>query len=223
MAIRLVLPLLLIFAGILLLLGCLPVPATHELQPNLKPRPETSIGAEPDKPIQLGRTRIDDAFIILSHKVQIRKADEDWVELAQYGQRAPLAVLSRWGVSEDRSQFWVQYDVRTSTDIWPLCFQAIPQTVPQYLILDVNTDGIVTAEHTLDQPPVRIPIQYKYSFLRWQQVFDEPTRRKLYDAGVFPSDEVFDHLRATTQQIEQLREKRIAERGASPATQENRP
>jgi hypothetical protein len=69
LAIGLAIPLLLILAGMLLLMGCFPVPATKQLQPDLKLRPEHLIGAGSDKFVRLGETSIDDAFIVLSRQV----------------------------------------------------------------------------------------------------------------------------------------------------------
>src|SRR3982751_4987883 len=64
-----VLPVGLIVLGICLLIGCIPIPATRQLQPNWRPRPETAVGPGPDKSIQPGRTNVADAFIAISTRI----------------------------------------------------------------------------------------------------------------------------------------------------------
>src|SRR5581483_12374791 len=91
-------PMVLILVGVLVLIGCFPIPATRQLQPNLTPRPEFYVGVDHDKPVQLGRTHMDDAFIILSKKVQAQNLDHNWVDLSQLGRLFPMGLLSHWGV-----------------------------------------------------------------------------------------------------------------------------
>jgi hypothetical protein len=188
LAIGLMIPILLIVAGVLLLIGCLPIPATRQLQPNLEPKPESAIGTTPDKPIQLGRTRIDDAFIEISRRVQTREnIYQDWIDLPAVITKYPTVWLRYWRVSDDGRQFAVQYQVRTMTYIWPLC--ATYETEPRYLILTVNSNGIVTDQTTANTTAIG-----ETSIERWLNVFDEPTRRKLQDAGVFPTDQQFQQM-----------------------------
>ena len=182
---RLAIPLALILSGLLLLIGCLPIPATQQLQPNLKPRPEFYVGSKTDSPVRLGQTRIEDAFIELSQRVQGMTPD-GWMDLILIGKTYPMAPLSYWSVSPDGRHFSVLYEVRKVTWVMPLCFQAIPGNDTQYLILDVDANGVVVGQSTTtkwDGPFGATKIA------RWLEVFDEPTRRKLHEAGVFPSEE----------------------------------
>jgi len=190
LAIRLAVPILLIMAGIVLLIGCLPVPATQQLQPNLKPRPELLIGPDADKIIRPGVTHIDDAFIELNRRIYTmgwgyseEAGKYPWRSLASFVNRWPIVLLNQWTVSSDRREFTVRYSVRKATWVLPLCFQLNAETEPYALVLSVNSEGIVTGTRTVEKPP--------YSPMRlqeWLDVFDAPTRQKLYDAGVFPSD-----------------------------------
>jgi hypothetical protein len=190
LAIGLALPLLLIIAGVLLLIGCFPVPATQQLQPNLKPRPELGIGAEADKFIRPGITHIDDAFIELNRRIYTvgwgypeQFGSAPWRELAYFVNRSPSVMLDHWTVSPDRREFTVRYGIRTATWVLPLCFQLNAETESKALVLEVNADGVVTGTRTLDDPPLQSMRRG-----RWFEVFDAPTRQKLHEAGVFPSD-----------------------------------
>src|SRR5436190_1792546 len=68
----LLIPPTLIALGILLLIGCLPIPATRQFQDNGKPRPEYLIGQSPSSAIVLGRTHITDAFIAISNLTEAK-------------------------------------------------------------------------------------------------------------------------------------------------------
>jgi hypothetical protein len=191
-------PVILIIAGVLLLIGCFPVPATQQLQPNLQPRPEAYIGAEPNKPIHLGETRIEDAFIELSRHIQAR-TEKGLTSLLRRAVDDPFATFNYWSVSDDNRHFAVCYEVRKATWVWPLCFQATADTDIYFLILDVNDDGVVVGERTMKD--VNSPFAHA-TMQRWLTVFDEPARRKLQAAGIFPSDQRIAMLlrlnRATT-------------------------
>jgi hypothetical protein len=180
LSIALAVPILIIFGGVLLLLGCLPVPATQQLQPNLKPKPDFLIGTNSDRPIQLYQTKIDDAFIVLSKHIGTPPPTKSmsaghWV------------LYEIWSVSPDRRRFAAHYPLRTATWVAPLCFHAEPEIAERWLVLDVASDGTVTHTQTVDEQPFQ-----PQPWVQWGDVFDAPTRQKLYNAGVFPSDEEFN-------------------------------
>ncbi len=180
LAISLAIPMLLIIAGVLLLLGCLSIPASRQLQPNFKPRPEFAVGTGADKPIRLGYTHIDDAFIELNHQVQ-DEGPGGWADLGHLAMRSFYGILNHWSVSPDGTEFAVRYDIRTATvfNCFPI---ATSDTQAQFLVLKVNANHVVTATRTTDRPPFSpVPLA------RWLEVFDPPTRSKLHAAGVFPS------------------------------------
>lgn len=189
-AIRFLIPIALIATGVLTLLGCFQIPATRQLQPNFKPRPEFYVGPGHDKPIRLGYTRIDDAFIEMNHRVQVQTLN-GWTDLMHAAIDNHWMSLNRWSVSPDRRRFAVAYEIRTSTSFNCLPV-AVADTATQYAVLDVNPQGIVTEAHTAMNAPFP-PI----SPARWLEVFDAPTREKLQSAGVFPTDNEIANARAT--------------------------
>src|SRR5215203_4731426 len=88
----------LIVLGICLLIGCIPIPATRQLQPDWRPRPETAVGPGPDKPIQPGRTNVADAFVAVSTRIAPRTHDGESVESRKWTQWS----IRRWLASDDR-------------------------------------------------------------------------------------------------------------------------
>jgi hypothetical protein len=195
---RLLTPILLAMVGIILLIGCFPIPATQQLQPDNRFRPDYFVGSDKSKPIQVGVTRIDDAFIELSRRTQLQMA-------ADARQSSVMRNLSQWTVSPDGRKFARVYDLRTATWVAPLCFAFQEQTERRWIILEVGAQGVVTGSATLSQAPgwgwVRIE--------RWLEVFDPPTRAKLAAAGVFPPDQVLlETARKQRNYDEQIRQKR---------------
>src|SRR5438045_3571446 len=95
-----VLPCLLLALGVYLLIGCIPIPATHLLQPSGRPRPEFYVGDKTDKPVQIGHTHIVDAIIAIDSRVS---------------QPKPSWAFSRWQASDNGRQFAVVYEIRTAT------------------------------------------------------------------------------------------------------------
>jgi hypothetical protein len=67
----------------------------------------------------------------------------------------------------------------------PLCFMVTEDSDQRWLTLDVDDNGFVTTATTTKNPPGEWPT----NGARWLEIFDEPTRAKLRDAGVFPTDE----------------------------------
>src|SRR4051812_38318059 len=217
LAIGLAIPMLMIIAGLLLLIGCLPIPATQQLQPNLKPKPDVSIGTEPDKPVRIGYTHIDDAFIEISRRIQTPDRtrwgtsggyfipDTPFTDLPTAIKTSPQTMMDHWQVSNDGREFMARYNVRTATFIWPTC--ATMETAARFIVLTVNSNGVVVAERTLTEKDGRPNFNpFPQRIDRWLEVFDAPTRRKLQAAGVFPTDaqierlQWYNHPRATTQE-----------------------
>jgi hypothetical protein len=177
-------PALLIVIGTLLLIGCLPIPSLRQSQPDGTPRPEHDVGRGSDKPVQIGRTRIDDAFMALSRRVRSGYTMDPWHGGGHVANVPVLWSIGRWRVSPDRRHFALQYQVSKGWLVWPLCFTAWQDTAERWLTLDVSPDGTITGSRTTDKPPgPATPIG------EWLEVFDPPTRQKLRDAGVFPPDD----------------------------------
>lgn len=186
---RIVLPILFVSIGIYLLIGCIPIPATRQLQPDLTPRPEHYVGKRKDDPICLGHTHIDDAFIFLGHHVKPYNGGPDFFTVRATYRYSPQWVLQHWSVSSDRRRFSMSYSIRTATWIAPLCFTAWADTAQRWITFDVDENGVIINSTTTDHPivgKVQSPAQ-------WTEIFDTQTRRKLYDAGVFPSDAELRH------------------------------
>lgn len=90
----------------------------------------------------------------------------------------------------------MSYSVRTATWIAPLCFTAWAETAQRWITFDVDQNGVITNSTTTDHPivgKVQSPAQ-------WIEIFDSETRRKLYDAGVFPSDAELRHAQLQLEQ-----------------------
>ena len=182
------LPIALVALGVILLIGCIPVPATRQLQPDNRLRPEHVVGSGVNEPVRLGHTRIEDAFMELSRRTGTKVRSGGWTTVRS-GVDPPWSIMN-WRVSPDRRQFTVEYDVRTKTDVYPLCFfYAQEQTEPRWLALDVDERGIVTGSTTSAQEPSYAPPAWPDEWLR---IFDESQRRKLRDAGFLPDDAVLE-------------------------------
>lgn len=180
---RLVVPIISVLIGIYLLIGCIPIPATRQLQPDLSYRPEHYVGTEEDKPVRLGYTHIDDAWVYLSQRVKPYNGGPNFFGAPARISYSPEWVVSLWSVSSDRRRWSMSYSIRTATWIAPLCFTAWAETAQRWITFDVDENGIITRTTTTDQPLVA-----QVDSTRWLEVFDVDTRRKLYDAGVLPSD-----------------------------------
>jgi hypothetical protein len=176
---RIAMPALLLSIGIYLLIGCIPIPATRQYQPDNTLRPEHLVGR--GKPIELGKTGIVDAFVLLSR--QVKDAPVDYPNLDDRN-------LARWSISSNHHRFAICYEVRTLTWIIPLCFQIEPESELRWLVLDVNDVGIVTRSETTAQRPRDLDGSAEVD---WFELFDATSRARLRAAGVFPDD---DDLRA---------------------------
>ena len=110
---RLALPIALVGAGTLALIGCIPLPGSYRSTEG-GPRPEERIGKGSDgKPIQLGittRSRVESVL----------------------GAPSPRLSSERVAVYE--------YRVVTGTLLWPLCFTATKQTAGRTLRLEFDTN-----------------------------------------------------------------------------------
>jgi hypothetical protein len=182
---RYALPILLVFIGVYLLIGCIPIPATRQLQPDFTPRPEHYVGKRNDDPIHLGVTHIDDAYIFLSQHVKPHNPGPNLFAAPVHYTYSPQWVLQQWSVSSDGRRFSMAYSIRTATWIAPLCFTAWAETAQRWITFDVDENGVIINSITTDHPiigRVENPTQ-------WLEIFDAQTRRKLYDAAVFPSDD----------------------------------
>lgn len=183
---RLILPLALLAMGILLLIGCVTIPATRQLQPDWKRRPEHFIGTEADKPVRIGYTTLDDAFLELNPRTGAQVSSSGWGTTVSTRINPPWSILN-WNVSRDRREFVLMYHVRTATDIYPLCFMATPRTEPRWLMLQVDEQMTITSATTTTQPVASAaPVPAD----EWLQIFDEARRRKLQSAGMLPADDV---------------------------------
>lgn len=182
----LLLPTVLLAIGVALLIGCFSVPATRQLQPDWKRRPEHLVGDDPDKPVRIGQTDFADAFAEISPQIGKQYRSDGW------GGSVTTSILPAWSIlnwtaSTDRRQFAVAYQIRTATDVYPLCFMATPKTETRWLTLDVNEQMIVTGATITSEP---VPGVGQVQLDEWLQIFDEPQRRKLQAEGLFPADDV---------------------------------
>src|SRR5439155_1477134 len=66
---RLLLPLLLLGVGVVILIGCIPIPSLRTTQSDGRPRPEHFVGNSSKKSVWIGHTKIDYAFIKLSRQI----------------------------------------------------------------------------------------------------------------------------------------------------------
>jgi len=181
-------PLALVALGVILLIGCIPVPATRQLQPDNRLRPEHVVGYAANKPVRLGQTRIEDAFMELSRRTGTKVDSAGW-STVRSGINPPWSIMN-WRVSPDRRHFTVEYQVRTQTDVYPLCFfYAQEQTERRWLTLDVDEHGIVTGSTTSAQDP---PYSQPAWPDEWLRIFDDSQRRKLRAAGFLPDDAVLE-------------------------------
>jgi len=188
---RLALPLVLVSTGFLLLFGCIPIPATRQLQPDFRARPERAVGSGANSPVQIGKTTIEDAFIELSKRVRTSShVDNEWAPYSSStSQMEPRYSMYNWRVSPDGKTFALTYQIRVATLVAPLCFQAAPQTAARWLVLDVNSSGIVERATTVAEPPMTTD---RLEIYRLFEIFNAAQRKKLYDAGVLPSDEMIE-------------------------------
>ena len=123
--------------------------------------------------------------------------------------------ITRWQVSPDARQFILPYQVTTTNWIAPLCFAQWQDTENRWLILNVDSRGVVASTETTRVAPEQWPNEPG----RWLTIFDESVRQKLVAAGVFPSDDMLkkvqemqDDARMHAQQQRELRERRAATR-----------
>ena len=123
--------------------------------------------------------------------------------------------MIRWRVSPDRRQFAVSYTINTTTWIMPLCFSAWTNHEHRWLVLDVDSNGVVTSTRTVGKEPFNSPIEPT----EWLTIFDQSTRQKLFSAGVFPSDEevlkiqrMRDEARMKSQELREEMKRRAATR-----------
>lgn len=178
---RLLLPVTLVLVGVYLLIGCIPIPSTRQFQPDNTLRPEHLIGK--GKPVEIGKTHIDDAFIELTR--QVKSDVHAYLFSSNVSMIPERGRTSYWQVSADHHRFALNYKIRTATWLMPLCFQMYQQTESRWLTLEVNPDGVVTRATTTKH----FPAEFRSAERNWLEVFDAPTRRKLYDSGIFPSDD----------------------------------
>jgi len=179
---RYALPILLVFIGVYLLIGCIPIPATRQLQPDNSLRPEWAVGK--GKPVEIGKTRIEDAIIALTPRVTNFAASELFST-----RLIPLSReerLSNWYVSNDRRQFALHYQIRTLTWLMPLCFAIQQEYEDRWLTLRVSDNGVVVDAETTKA----LPQSLQYQRPDWLQIFSESTRRKLSQAGILSDVDV---------------------------------
>jgi hypothetical protein len=196
---RRLLPVTLIVICIIVLIGCIPIPASRELQPDGTPRPEHLVGTGASDKIQLGKTTLAEAFIAISlstHK------DYDtgsfFGQAMNRGHSSQIESMGHWFASSDGRHFTCEFEIRTTTWIYPLCFFAVADVEQRYLTLDINERGVVTATHSSANPPHDPPLLAS----RCLTLFDSATRGKLQAAGVLLDDDVLRRLAANEQDRE---------------------
>src|SRR5437868_6376068 len=95
----------LVVVGIVLLIGCIPIPASRQYQIDGRPRPERMVGTDPNVPVQLGRTSFADAFIELSRHT---RSIEMWGGLLYSVQQIEVPTewsIGKWQISPDGRRF----------------------------------------------------------------------------------------------------------------------
>jgi hypothetical protein len=162
-------PFVLLCIGVMLLIGCIPIPATRQFQVNGSRRPEYIVGPNADDPVRIGHTPIVEAVIAIS---QTR------------GTNVGSPAIQQWTRSADGKQFAYVFTLRTGTVIWPLCFFSETQQEARWIVLDVDDGGIVIGGHSTDKQPAT----HEQGFLKWSRELPEETRRRLQDASVLPAD-----------------------------------
>jgi len=143
------LPIILLIAGVYLLVGCIPIPATQQVMVNGKLKPSYSIGSGGKSLVRLNHTRIEDAMQSIDELVAGVQVGEGLFGMRGLPETAGQ-VHGRWVKLSDQ-QYVLAYNVRTATVIWPLCFTATTEWRPDFLILHVK-DGIVTDFETTQHP-----------------------------------------------------------------------
>jgi len=184
---RLIVPLTLLVLGIGLLVGCITIPATRQLQPDFKRRPEYLIGDVPDKPVHIGQTTFADAYLKLTPAIGTMVYDQGWGSTVTSNRPLSQWSIINWTATPDRRQFAISYQIRTATDVYPLCFMAHARAENRWLVLSVNDAGVVTATNTTSEPVAgmdQIPVD------DWLVIFDESQRRRLQADGLLPPDEL---------------------------------
>jgi len=203
---RLIVPLLLVAIGVALLIGCIPIPLPRTSQSDGLPRPEQFVGDESRYPVWIGHTKIAEAFITLSRRVRSQTTNPMPLPMA-LATMAPEWSITYWSVSPDGRRFALRYTIYTTFWVAPLCFVAWHDHETRWLVLDVSPNGIVTGYRVVSKGPEN----WQTTPGRWLEVFDEATRKKLYDAGVFPSDELLNYVEQQRQQMlrksQELRER----------------
>jgi len=189
-------PLLLAAAGVAILIGCIPIPSPRWSQSDGRPRSEHFVGNSSKKSVWIGHTRIEDAFIELSRRIGSEQIGSGLmgghpIHLGRNFRLNPMWSLIRWRVSPDKPQLVLSYSITTMTWIAPLCFTAWTDDEQRWLVLNVDPDGIVTSTVTTREAPLTESSEPG----RWLEIFDQPTRQKLFNAGVFPSDETLIQVR----------------------------
>src|SRR5947208_929312 len=169
--------------GVVLLIGCIPIPATWQEQSDGRPRPERAIGKRTDDPVRLGYTHIEDAIMQLTRRVGGPPAFSGWLPVAMAPAVHGPWRISQWSVSPNRRQFALYYSLRTGIQVWPLCFSITQDTESRWLTLQLDDRGVVVGTKTSNQPPFPPTTPPE-----WLRIFDEPTRRRLQYAGILPSD-----------------------------------
>jgi hypothetical protein len=180
------LPLSLVLLGIILLIGCIPIPASRQLQPDWQPRPEHLIGR--GKLIQLGQTKIDDAFIAIGNALGPLQQSDLFGKVQ--GLTTRMWTIERWQVSPDCHKFAVAYSIRTGSWLMPFCFAATTDAESRWLTLDVAQNNIVTSTTTTDRNPSLGMTMTD----DWLSIFDATSRQKIRDAGLLPSDEMLHQI-----------------------------
>jgi len=140
---RVILPLLLSLIGVVLLVGCIPIPATHQFMTNGKPKPSWKIGKGKSNPIQLGHTHIDDAIDFLN-AYKRGETDRPLFGRREYRELAPHPIDPRngWGMVDGHT-YATTYHLRTSVLIWPLCGMLTSTSTDGCLLLKTDDARIV--------------------------------------------------------------------------------
>lgn len=180
-------PVALLGVGVMLLVGCFTVPATRQLQTNGKRVPEKIVGTDSGDRIVPGKTRLADALIALQEQTAGTRTYQAYMgPPSRTSNPQPLD----WRISDDARCAAVSYQVRTGTEVWPLCFSAESVGQTRYLVLDLDERGTVTGTRTLQrlgtEEGLGIPQARVDAILN---AIDADDRRQLIDAGLLPDEQ----------------------------------
>lgn len=186
-------PAALVIGAIVVLIGCIPIPSTQQFQPNGQFRPEYLIGTGSSKPIQLGKTSLVDALIVLKDHVGPRAREMSFLSASLPDRsNTPWGRFVGWKLSTDHRRVFVPFYVRQGFVLMPLCFAVAPIQQRRVLELEIDEHKIVTASKTHDQNFIVPQVDPE----SWLQFLDQTEIERLREADVFSSQAELDAFEA---------------------------